>query len=97
MEKEALDINYGIRKLLNQTRQLITNLRRKELNRHSVTVCQSIVMRTVLRLGLQPIPTAISRETYLDLSSIYEQLTRKEKAGLTRKSNDLDRKKVRIE
>jgi MarR family multiple antibiotic resistance transcriptional regulator len=98
MEKEKPDISYGLWQLLNRTRQLITNLRRRELNQHGVTVRQSMVMRTVLRLGQQATPTAISRETYFDLSSISEQLTRMEKIGLIKKINDLERKnKVRIE
>ena len=91
---EDKDISYGLWLLLNRTREIIAIVRRKELNKLGITTRQSIILRAIMRLEREATPTQISREVYLALSSVSEQLKRMEKKGLIRRVKDLDRKNM---
>ncbi len=98
MKKGKPDISYGLWLLLTRVLQLITNARRKELNKYGMTIRQYAIVRNVVRMNHQATPTTLAKESHMDLSSVSEQLTRMEKKGLIKKVKDLDRKNmVRIE
>ena len=96
--EENVDISYGLWQLISRTRHLLYKIRRKELYKYGVSSPESMILHTILRLGIEATPTAISRETYLEPSSLSGQLARMEKGGLINKIKDAKRKNlVRIE
>mgnify|MGYP001583932522 CR=1 FL=1 len=97
-EKETASINFGLWQLLQRSLGAIIKVRQKELDRFGITVRQSAVLRTVMRLGQQATPTEIAKQLFLESNTISEQLQRMEADGLVKKVKDLNRKNlVRIE
>lgn len=96
--KRHVDFYFELWELLNTSFRATVKVRQKELDQYDITLQQSAVLRVALRLGKKATPTEISRQLFLELNSISEQLRRMEKDGLVRKVKDLDRKNlIRIE
>ena len=97
-EEETPSINFGLWQLLHRSFGATVKVRQKELDQFGITVTQSAVLRTVVRLGQQATPTEIAKQLFLESNTISEQLTRMETNGLVKKVKDLNRKNlVRIE
>jgi DNA-binding MarR family transcriptional regulator len=102
MPKEKMgkpsNLNVILWELLRLSFNAMVKARQKELDRYDVTLPESAVLRVVLRLRKRATPTEISKQLFLEVHSISEQLKRMEADGLIKRTNDLDKKNlVRIQ
>lgn len=95
---KPLNLNFALWELLRLSFSSIMKARQKELDQYDITLTESAVLRVVLRLRKRATPTQISKQLFLEVQSISEQLKRMEADGLIKRINDLDRKNlVRIQ
>ena len=87
------DLNY-LWVLLHQARDAIFKLREKELRKLGISPQNAEILFTIEAIGYKATPTAISRYLLREFHSVSSILSRMEKRGLVKKSNDLGRKNV---
>ena len=84
--------------LLAQTRDAMFKAKQKELNEYKISATASSALSVIQSIGNRAIPAEISRRLFREPHSISGLLNRMEKAGLVRKTKDLDKKNlVRVE
>ena len=84
--------------LLARTQHIVSKIRHKELRQCGVTINESGVLLTILRLKRPATPAAISQELHWEPHTVSELLKVMEKKGTIRKVRDLDRKNlIRVE
>ena len=94
---EIKDLQFGIWRLLNYTRRLIHQARKKELAQYGLTTRRSAILEIATRLSGKATQSEIARQLFAGRHVISEQLTQMEKDGLIVKVRDLKRKnEVRV-
>ncbi len=94
--KESLSANEALRLwvLLGQTRDIIRNAIRKELEQFNITSRQAAVLMIVQANADRITPAEISRQLFREPHTISAVLKRMEKQGLLTRHKDLDKKNL---
>ena len=88
------DADYDLWLLFGQTRHALLRVRHKELAQYNIPARQSVLLFIIQTIGDKATPSEIARRLLREPHSISEQLSRMDKAGLVRRSKDLDRKNM---
>ena len=80
--------------LLNQARNAVFKARDRELRQYGVSAGQACVLCAVEVIGNHATPSEISRYTIREPHTTSQVLSRMEKKGLVRRTNDLERKNM---
>ncbi|MFC1954453.1 MarR family winged helix-turn-helix transcriptional regulator [Chloroflexota bacterium] len=92
------NINYGIWQMLSRTRHLVYKARQKELKQYGISMQNTGILHTIIRLNDQVTLGRIAQETFLEPHTVSSAISRMSVGGLVNKVNDLERKNmVRIE
>ena len=93
-----MTLSDGLWQILARTDHAIAKVRQKELHQYGITMNDSIVLFTVIRLKNLASPTNISRQLFWEPHTVSGQLKTMEKKGLVRRVKDLKRKNlIRVE
>lgn len=90
----AGDRDYDLYILLANTRDLIVRAREKELRQYNVTPEQAAILFAIHTIGDKATPAKIARMVMRKPHTISVNLSRMGKAGLIKKTNDLDKKNM---
>jgi DNA-binding MarR family transcriptional regulator len=95
MHKESQVVStHQLVGLLFQTRDLMVNIKRKELRKFGITIEESAVLIHIKKLGDKATPVELSRLLLRKHHSITGLLLRMEKKGLIVRNKDLKRKNM---
>ena len=93
-----LTFSDGLWQLIARTNHILVKLRQKELRQYGITMNESVVLLTVMRLKDQASPANISSQLFWEPHTVSEQLKSMETKGLIRKIRNLERRNlIRVE
>jgi DNA-binding MarR family transcriptional regulator len=93
-----MTLSDGLWQILARTNHLVIKVRQKELREYRITMNDSVVLVTTLRLKESATPTNISRQLFWEPHTVSAQLKMMEKKGLIRRVHDLGRHNlIRVE
>ena len=89
-----VDEDYSLWVLLNQAKDTIFAAREEELRPYGTSPMQAAVLFVIQAIGSEATPAEIARWLLRNPNTVSDFLNRMERAGLIRKTRDLDRKNV---
>jgi DNA-binding MarR family transcriptional regulator len=93
-----MTLGDGLWQILARTNHLVVKVRQKELREYGITMNDSVVLVSTLRLKELATPTNISRQLFWEPHTVSAQLKIMEKKGLIRRVHDLGRHNlIRVE
>ena len=93
-EVSEIDRDYNLWVLLHQVSDIIFNAREAELQQHGLPATQAEVLFVVKAIGDKVTPAQISRMMFRRPHSISGIIDRMKKAGLVKKTKNLERKNL---
>jgi DNA-binding MarR family transcriptional regulator len=94
----SMTLSDGLWQILARTDHAVAKMRQKELHQYGITMNDSIVLFTVLRLKTLASPTNISRQLFWEPHTVSGQLKTMENKGLVRRVQELRRRNlIRVE